>query len=202
MSWQDYGFSVAIALVLGIVIGVLTSQSASIMAGQLPLTSLSLLIAIAATAYAAFLAGLFSVKVAVAPFGAITNAAVLIAAALLIVAGLSDQLEWRPSAVALLLATGAVFATTRAVDMLWRGEAFELQSLWGGLGGGLGGWRLSPVAGVAIVALAMVGATVAVTLTEKPNGTNRDPKSPGSEQSSGSAPHDATSGSATKPSGK
>ena len=49
------------------------------------------------------------------------------------------------------------------MERLQAGEAFEIQSHWGGLGGGIGGWRISPLAGLTLIALIFAAATFAVS---------------------------------------
>ncbi len=61
----------------------------------------------------------------------------------------------------------AVFSVTTVVTLLMtidalRFEPLELQSSWGGLGGGLGGWRLSRSAVLLLVSVAFAGAAVVV----------------------------------------
>jgi hypothetical protein len=71
---------------------------------------------------------------------------------------------------ALLLAAFAgiaILATTMLIELL-RDEPLELESSWGGLGGSLGGWRLSPSAVLLIVAAGFSIAAAAVGASEKP----------------------------------
>jgi hypothetical protein len=64
------------------------------------------------------------------------------------------------ASVALLAGGAAAVIATRASDLLMRGDRVELESHWGGLGGGLGGWRLSPAAGLVLLALVFLGTAV------------------------------------------
>lgn len=63
----------------------------------------------------------------------------------------------------------AVICLVRLGQRLGRNEALELTSHWGGLGGGLGGWRLSGAAGYLLL-LVLCAALAAATL----RGTARD----------------------------
>ncbi|MDP3749699.1 MAG: hypothetical protein Q8Q88_21930 [Phenylobacterium sp.] len=50
------------------------------------------------------------------------------------------------------------------LETLRRAEGLFLESHWGGLGGGLGGWRISPAAVLVFLLLVFASATVAVGL--------------------------------------
>jgi hypothetical protein len=43
-----------------------------------------------------------------------------------------------------------------------QGEGIGLSSHWGGLGGGLGGWKLTPATSAMLLALILLGATLAI----------------------------------------
>jgi hypothetical protein len=79
----------------------------------------------------------------------------------------SDQLSFARSALVILIGSGALVAAAQAVAQLERGETIELTTHWGGLGGGIGGWRLSPVTALIIIALALTGSAVGVVLGGK-----------------------------------
>ncbi len=71
---------------------------------------------------------------------------------------------------ALVLATfliAAIVAAIHAIEATAQ-EPVELRSTWGGLGGGLGGWRLSRPAVLLLLALAMAGAAVAAAVPSPP----------------------------------
>jgi hypothetical protein len=71
-------------------------------------------------------------------------------------------LEALPAALALACATGALIATTFALDALRRGEGIGISSHWGGLGGGIGGWRVTPAASATLLALVFLAATLTI----------------------------------------
>lgn len=50
------------------------------------------------------------------------------------------------------------------VQLLLRGDAPQIESHWGGFGGGLGGWRLSPSAAFLLAALVLSGLVAVVTV--------------------------------------
>jgi hypothetical protein len=64
------------------------------------------------------------------------------------------------AAIAASLAILAVTAGFAAYEALRRGDAIGIQSSWGGLGGGLGGWQLSRAAGLALLTLAALAGAV------------------------------------------
>lgn len=70
------------------------------------------------------------------------------------------------AAVGLLLGVLAMLAALRAFDRMTKGDAIGLESHWGGLGGGSSGWRLSPAAGLAALALAFTGASLALVVVD------------------------------------
>jgi hypothetical protein len=65
------------------------------------------------------------------------------------------------AAVVVLGGTAAIPFAAQALRRLAYGEVFQLESHWGGLGGGLGGWRLSPLMTAALLALAFGAMTLA-----------------------------------------
>jgi hypothetical protein len=81
---------------------------------------------------------------------------------LLVAAAFFHELALSRIAVLIVLGPAALLAATRTIELLGRGDAVELQSRWGGLGGGLGGWRLSPAASLLLLTLFLAGAAVAV----------------------------------------
>lgn len=70
------------------------------------------------------------------------------------------------AAIGLLLAVLAMIAALRAFERLGKGEAIGFDSHWGGLGGGSSGWRISPVAGLAVLSLAFAGASLALVVID------------------------------------
>jgi hypothetical protein len=81
--------------------------------------------------------------------------------ALLYVAVAQEQIKALPAALVLICGTLTLLAGSYALDGLVRGDAIEISSHWGGLGGGLGGWRLSPISTLLLLALVFLGATIA-----------------------------------------
>lgn len=70
----------------------------------------------------------------------------------------------------IVLGSAALVAAANALVRFREGEMVELQSNWGGLGGGFGGWRLSSVTSLSVLALIFAGsATVAgqIVVSEK-----------------------------------
>lgn len=86
-------------------------------------------------------------------------------------AGLLDE----PLRATLVGITGAVtlIASTFLIASLSRGEGLAVDSHWGGLGGGIGGWRISPSILLLAVSFIFLTATFAATgadfsMEEKP----------------------------------
>jgi len=94
----------------------------------------------------------------------------------------------RPEVAALLLVfiTATLLAASYALEALARGHAIEVTSHWGGLGGGLGGWRLSSPAVAILIGLAFLAATIGLmTLVERGEGEGKD--GPSNTSTNGSA---------------
>lgn len=64
----------------------------------------------------------------------------------------------------------ALAAAAHAIARLSGGAPIELRSEWSGLGGGVGGWQLSPVVGLLVLAIGFGGATVSLTARPEGNG--------------------------------
>jgi hypothetical protein len=79
------------------------------------------------------------------------------------------------AALVLLLGTGAVMLAVIGGEQLRDAKAIELSSHWGGLGGALGGWRLSPVTATVLLALIFLGATVAAGIAHEVDGERTVP---------------------------
>jgi hypothetical protein len=79
-------------------------------------------------------------------------------------------------AVGLLLAAGAVVFLVLAVRRAAAGGSFGVDSHWGGFGGGLGGWRISPPLAylLAGLALALILAVFARGVAKPPAGDRRE----------------------------
>lgn len=58
----------------------------------------------------------------------------------------------------------AILASTSAIGRLRCGDVFEVQSNWGGLGGGIGGWRASPVIGLSAISVIFAAAAFAAAI--------------------------------------
>lgn len=69
-------------------------------------------------------------------------------------------------AIILALITAALLSGYRCLDALGRGEAIGVESHWGGLGGGSGGWRLLPTTVMAFLTLTFTSAAIIVALAE------------------------------------
>jgi len=74
----------------------------------------------------------------------------------------------RPIAAALTLVLGAAtwMVALHALTTLHNQDGVRFESHWGGLGGGLGGWRLSTGAVLVLVLSVMAGATLMVAVTD------------------------------------
>lgn len=83
-------------------------------------------------------------------------------AVLVLVAVDAGAIEVLQAALLLVCGSLALTAGAYALAALREGDAVELSSHWGGLGGGLGGWRLSPVATMLLLTLIFLGTAVAV----------------------------------------
>ncbi len=81
-------------------------------------------------------------------------------AALLFVAVAQKQIEALPAALVLICGTLTLLAASYALEGLARGDEIEVNSHWGGLGGSLGGWRVSPITTLLLLALIFLGATI------------------------------------------
>jgi hypothetical protein len=62
-----------------------------------------------------------------------------------VAAARDDEIKFWQAMMVVLIGSPAIIAAARAIELLGQGETIEMQSQWGGLGGVLGGWRLSPV---------------------------------------------------------
>jgi hypothetical protein len=120
--------------------------------------------------------------------GWLTALGIAIAGGLLLAGVLTDDAKPVPAALILLLGAGALFTIIAAAERLIAGSEVEVSSHWGGLGGSLGGWRISQTAILLLLALILVSATVmagnALTAAE----TNKSVEA----NESGTADSDAT----------
>ena len=76
----------------------------------------------------------------------------------------TDQLSFTQALLIIIFGSVALIAAAYALSLLRDGETIELQSNWGGLGGGLGGWRLSPATSLVVLSLLF---TASATLTPR-----------------------------------
>ncbi|WP_416896262.1 MAG: hypothetical protein ACMVY4_12010 [Minwuia sp.] len=94
---------------------------------------------------------------------------VLVAAAyvlLIFIALVLDKLSGASSAVALLLGGLALGSFWVFVWLLLRGEPVGIESHWGGIGGGVGGWRVTAPLVFLLLTLFFGGATAAVVAVD------------------------------------
>lgn len=95
------------------------------------------------------------------------------------------EISFLSGTVLVLLALGEFITVSYLVHLLRIGESIELESKWGGLGGGLGGWRMSPAAGLLVLAIALAAAAAA-SIQPPPN--DKDSGSAGAAAVSAGAP--------------
>jgi hypothetical protein len=83
-------------------------------------------------------------------------------AALLGLAAVRGAVEPVPAAMLLVFGVGTLIAASSTLAELRNGGAIGLSSNWGGLGGGLGGWKLTPALSAMLLTLILLGATLAI----------------------------------------
>jgi hypothetical protein len=120
-----------------------------------------------------------------AQIGSVAAIALLAASALL-----GDTLLVRV-ALALCFAAAALAVAYYAYTELRAGHAVETESRFGGLGGGLGGWRLSSAAGLLLLTALLAGAPVALA--------TYNPKSGDTSSGTTSSPREGASSGASQP---
>lgn len=78
--------------------------------------------------------------------------------------------ELRPMHAAVLLVCGslAIVGAIYAFESLRNGNSVEFSSYWGGLGGGMGGWRISPVTTTIVLTIIFLGALIAIATGVSP----------------------------------
>jgi hypothetical protein len=74
-----------------------------------------------------------------------------------------------------LLGTLGVAATLRTLLLLHAGRPIQFDTNWGGLGGGMGGWRISPTAAFAALTIILLSATLTVGLVLPPQSKGDTP---------------------------
>ncbi len=98
--------------------------------------------------------------------GAISASVILALITLCDSAVRANALEPLSAGLVLVFGALALVAFVAAVDLVQRGQGVEFESRWGGLGGGLGGWRLSPVA--VLIAIGLLFAIAAAAAARPP----------------------------------
>lgn len=129
----------------------------------------------------------------------------LVVLPLTIIGAIYGHLAW-PNAILLVgLMPVAVFLILRTIEALDT-ERLEVDTHWGGLGGGMGGWRMSRAAVLLLLALATTGGAIAAAVTGAPRdprtegqNTTRDTVSTASTSSQGSASKTTPTPSASDP---
>ncbi len=97
---------------------------------------------------------------------------------LALIAVLLQQIALPRAILLVVFATASITTFVRAMELL-ANEPLEIQGHWGGLGGGLGGWRLSRSVVMLLLALVAAGATIAAATVTRPGEASR-PAPPGS----------------------
>lgn len=117
------------------------------------------------------------------------SVAIAAAAVLLIGGAIAGTVKPLPAALVLILGSATLLLALAAAERLKAGDGVEFNSHWGGLGGSLGGWKISSTTILLLLALIFLGAVIAV-------GT-----SPGSSgnATNGAAPPAAAPPAATPP---
>jgi hypothetical protein len=85
-----------------------------------------------------------------------------------IAAARADQMSFVQASLIIVFGSVALSAAAAALSSFRKGEAIELQSNWGGLGGGLGGWRLSSATSLAVLAFLFAGGAAVVVQPRNP----------------------------------
>lgn len=80
----------------------------------------------------------------------------------------ADQMSFVQALLSIVFGSIALSAAAAALSSFRQGAAIELQSNWGGLGGGLGGWRLSSATSLAVLAFLFAGGAAVVTQPRNP----------------------------------
>lgn len=92
----------------------------------------------------------------------LVGVAVVALAVLALVAVDKGKLGPAPAALLLVCGTLTMIVALQAVAALRDGDEIGLSSQWGGLGGGLGGWKISPVTTLLLIMLVFLGIAVAI----------------------------------------
>ncbi len=98
-------------------------------------------------------------------------------------AALAGKINALLAAIAILFGGAAIIVVRAAAERFTAGDRIELQSHWGGLGGGLGGWRLSPGASLALLAFILLAVAVgALTGWPRDKGGSAPPSTSASDK--------------------
>lgn len=90
------------------------------------------------------------------------TAAIATAGSLLMAGVLLGRVAPLAAALVLICGAAALFVATLAAEHVARGNAVEISSHWGGLGGSQGAWRVSPALTLLLLALVLLGTTIGV----------------------------------------
>lgn len=90
--------------------------------------------------------------------GGVTGSVVL----LMILAVRDEAVPPLTAATVLICGALTAAAAVKAFQAIARGDSVSFNSYWGGLGGGQGGWRVSPVTTLIVLSLIFLAATVTV----------------------------------------
>jgi hypothetical protein len=91
------------------------------------------------------------------------------------IAAVTNRLALLPMSLGLGAACAAAVAAQRTGEMLRDGGKLELQHDILGIGGGLGGWRMSEPAGTAVLSLVLLGTAAALSMAGLPAAAERKP---------------------------
>jgi uncharacterized membrane protein len=98
---------------------------------------------------------------------------IVLAALLLAAAGWRQPVSPVDAALVLICGSLTVVAAVFAIDSVAGGEGLRFDSHWGGLGGGMGGWRVSPTTTLVLLSLLFLAATfTAASFDGDERGTN------------------------------
>lgn len=107
---------------------------------------------------------------------------------LAVVAASLGHLAWANAIVLVGLVPLAVFLVLRTIEALDT-ERLEVDTHWGGLGGGMGGWRMSRAAVLLLLAIVTTGGVIAAGVTGAPSTTtNRSASAPSKDPAPATTP--------------
>lgn len=108
-----------------------------------------------------------------------TMTVIAVAGALLAFGVVFGKVEPIPAALLLIFGSAALLVAVAVAATLKEKVGLEITSHWGGLGGGVGGWRVSPAVTGVLLALVFIGAAVAAAgLDGGDSGANKHSDSP------------------------